>query len=95
MFDFEQALRRVIDTDGSDLHLKVPARPLMLPEVIAEGGYYGMQTFDQALLAHVEAGRVSMEDAMKAATQPHDFKLLVNSGGSHSTSVDEVFATTG
>ena len=66
-----------------------------LPEVIKEGAYYGMQTFDQALLAHVEAGRVSMEDAMKAATQPHDFKLLVNSGGSHSTSVDEVFATTG
>ena len=27
-----------------------------LPEVIAEGGYYGMQTFDQALLAHVQAG---------------------------------------
>ena len=27
-----------------------------LHEVIAEGGYYGMQTFDQALLAHVQAG---------------------------------------
>ena len=51
-----------------------------------------MQTFDQALFAHLEAGRVSMEDAMKAATQPHDFKLLVGSGGSHGTSVDEVFA---
>ncbi len=72
-----------------------PSETSRLPEVIAEGGYYGMQTFDQALLAHVEAGRVSMEDAMKAATQPHDFKLLVNSGGSYSTAVDEVFATTG
>ncbi len=48
-----------------------------LPEVIAEGAYYGMQTFDQALLAHVEAGLVSMDHAMKAATHPHDFKLLV------------------
>src|SRR6478752_4156586 len=28
-----------------------------LPEVVSEGAYYGMQTFDQALLAHVEAGR--------------------------------------
>ena len=27
-----------------------------LPEVIAEGAYYGMQTFDQALLQHVQAG---------------------------------------
>ena len=27
-----------------------------LPEVISEGAYYGMQTFDQALLYHVQAG---------------------------------------
>ena len=60
-----------------------------LPEVIAEGSFYGMQTFDQALLAHVEAGRVSMEDALKAATHPHDFKLLVSSGGQRSTSVEQ------
>jgi twitching motility protein PilT len=63
-----------------------------LPEVIAEGAYYGMQTFDQALLAHVAAGRVSMEDAMRAATHPHDFKLLLATGGQRSTSVDQVVA---
>ena len=28
-----------------------------LPEVISEGAYYGMQTFDQALLYHVQQGR--------------------------------------
>jgi len=69
-----------------------PTETGKLPEVIAEGAYYGMQTFDQALRAHVEAGRVSMEDALKAATHPHDFKLLVASGGQRSTSVDQVFA---
>jgi twitching motility protein PilT len=63
-----------------------------LPEVIAEGEYYGMQTFDQALLRHVQAGRVSMEDALKAATHPHDFKLLVSSGGQRSTSVEQAIA---
>ena len=63
-----------------------------LPEVIAEGAYYGMQTFDQALRQHVEAGLVSMEDALKFATHPHDFKLLVASGGQRSTSVDQVFS---
>jgi twitching motility protein PilT len=62
-----------------------------LHEVISEGAYYGMQTFDQALLSHVQAGRVSMEDALKAATHPHDFKLLVSSDGQRSTSVDQVF----
>src|SRR5215218_4039234 len=29
MFDLQAALRRVIETDGSDLHLKVPSRPLI------------------------------------------------------------------
>jgi twitching motility protein PilT len=66
-----------------------------LPEVVAEGSYYGMQTFDQALLAHVQADRVSMEDALKAATHPHDFKLLVSSGGQRSTSVEQALAAPG
>jgi twitching motility protein PilT len=41
---------------------------------------------------HVQEERVAMEDAMKAATHPHDFKLLVSSDGQRSTSVDSVFA---
>jgi twitching motility protein PilT len=52
-----------------------------LPEVIAEGGYYGMQTFDQHLLQHLEAGRITMEEAVHVATSPHDFKLMVAAGG--------------
>ena len=52
-----------------------------LSEAIAEGAYYGMQTFDQALLAHVQNGRISMDDAMAAASQPHDFELLVAANG--------------
>jgi len=64
-----------------------------LPEVISEGAYYGMQTFDQALLHHVQEGRVAMNDALKAATHPHDFKLLVSSDGLRSTSVESVMET--
>ena len=62
-----------------------------LPEVVSEGAYYGMQTFDQALLHHVQEGRVTMAEALKAATHPHDFKLLVSSDGQRHTSVDSVF----
>jgi twitching motility protein PilT len=69
-----------------------PAETGRLIEVIAEGGYYGMQTFDQALLGHVQAGRVGMEEALKSATSPHDFKLLVASGGQRSTSVDQLMS---
>jgi twitching motility protein PilT len=54
-----------------------------LPEVVAEGGYYGMQTFDQHLLAHLQAGRITFEDAMRVATSPHDFKLMVAAQTKH------------
>jgi twitching motility protein PilT len=67
-----------------------PERTSRLREVIAEGGYYGMQTFDQALLVHVQAGRVTMEDAMRVATSPHDFKLLAASEGRTSTSMADL-----
>jgi twitching motility protein PilT len=62
-----------------------------LPEAVAEGGYYGMQTFDQGLMHHVQDGRIAMDDALKAATHPHDFKLLVSSEGQRHTSVESVF----
>jgi twitching motility protein PilT len=65
-----------------------------LPMAIAEGSYYGMRTFDQALLEHVQAGRIDMEQALRAATHPHDFKLLVASDGQRSTSVEQVLAST-
>ncbi len=68
-----------------------PEQTGRLPQAIVEGAYYGMRTFDQALLEHVQAGRVAMDDALRAATHPHDFKLLVASDGQRSTSVEQVF----
>jgi twitching motility protein PilT len=52
-----------------------------LSEVIAEGGYYGMQTFDQHLLKLLQSGRITYDEAMRTATSPHDFKLMVVAGG--------------
>jgi twitching motility protein PilT len=63
-----------------------------LSEVIAEGSYYGMQTFDQALLKLYQDGKISMDEALKAATHPHDFKLLVAAEGQRSTSVDQIYS---
>jgi twitching motility protein PilT len=63
-----------------------------LGEVIAEGSYYGMQTFDQALLNLYRNGKISMDEALKAATHPHDFKLLVASEGQRSTSVEQIYS---
>ncbi len=61
-----------------------------LGEVISTGAYYGMQTFDQALFGHLKAGRVSMEDALRVATSPHDFKLLVQADGRRGTTMEDV-----
>ena len=41
-----------------------------ITEVIAEGDYYGMQTFDQALLGTSTAGSVSEEVAMRGRLEP-------------------------
>jgi twitching motility protein PilT len=72
-----------------DMILK-PEETGLLVEAIADGGYYGMQTFDQALHDHVAAGRIGMEEAMMAASHPHDFKLLVAAEGKRSNSVEQV-----
>jgi twitching motility protein PilT len=61
-----------------------------LPEVIAEGSYYGMQSFDQALYEHHRHGRVTLEDALRGASSPHDFKLLVAADGRLGTTMADV-----
>jgi twitching motility protein PilT len=58
-----------------------PAQTGQIQQAIAEGEYYGMQTFDQALLKLVEADRVEYEEALRASSRPHDFKLMVQSVG--------------
>jgi twitching motility protein PilT len=67
-----------------------PDQTGQLVEVITSGGYYGMQTFDQALFGHVKAGRVTFEDAMLVASSPHDFKLLMQSDGQRGTTMEDV-----
>ena len=55
--------------------------------MITDGEFYGMQTFDQSLYAHVKSGRVPVEDAMRVASSPHDFKLLMQADGRKGTTM--------
>ena len=52
-----------------------------LLQLIAEGEYDGMQTFDQALARLVSSGEVSVRDAMTAASNPHDLKIMLEHMG--------------
>jgi twitching motility protein PilT len=72
-----------------------PEQTGQLREVIAEGEYYGMQTFDQALLRHYQAGRVSLEDALRVASSPHDFKLLIAADGRTATTMGDLEEASG
>jgi twitching motility protein PilT len=67
-----------------------PNQTGQLGEAISSGAFYGMQTFDQALFHHVKAGRVTTEEALKVASSPHDFKLLLQSDGRKGTTMDDV-----
>src|SRR5881409_1446063 len=60
-----RVFERVLDPDETD----------SITDVIAEGGYYGMQSFDQALVGLVKEGLVGADEARRTATSPHDFDL--------------------
>lgn len=53
----------------------------MLHDLIKESGFYGMQTFDQALLDLYRSGMVALDEAMRSATNPHDFQIALRQEG--------------
>jgi twitching motility protein PilT len=60
------------------------ADPLLTGEInqiIADGEYYGMQTFDQALGQLVMKGELDLQQAMNAASNPHDLKVMLERSG--------------
>ena len=62
-----RVFERIIDPEAS----------FEIADVIAEGDFYGMQTFDQALVKLVREGTVTEADARGASTNPHDFQLAL------------------
>ena len=63
-----------------------------LTQIITEGAYYGMQSFDQALFEHVRSGKVDRSSAMNAASSPQDFKLMLAAEGRAGTVMADVAA---
>ncbi len=59
---------RIVDPDAT----------IDIIDVIAEGEFYGMQTFDQCLVRLALEGLVTEEDARRASTNPHDFNLALH-----------------
>ena len=58
-----------------------PIQTADIEGIVADGEYYGMKTFDQSLVDLVGAGIVSLGEAMTAATNPHDLKVMLERHG--------------
>jgi len=58
-----------------------PSRTGDIHEIVADGEYYGMQTFDQALVRLYQAGAVDLRGAMMTASNPHDLKVMLQQRG--------------
>ena len=58
-----------------------PTQTHLIPDILAESSFYGMQTFDQALLGLFRAELVTIDDAMAASSHPHDFQMALRQEG--------------
>jgi twitching motility protein PilT len=72
-----------------------PAETGKITEVIAEGEFYGMRTFDQSLLGYVMEGKISEEIALDYASSPHDFKLMLSAGGQRASGIEQLASEPG
>ena len=58
-----------------------PERTGDLTSIMAESGFYGMQTFDQHLIALYRDQVIELEDALSVASNPHDLQIALRSQG--------------
>jgi twitching motility protein PilT len=52
-----------------------PLKTSTLTELIKEGGFYGMQTFDHHIVSLIAEGQVSIKDGLSVASNPHDLTV--------------------
>lgn len=58
-----------------------PEKTHMITDLIKEGSFYGMHTFDQHLVSLFRDGVISMDDAMHASSNPHDLQVELRAQG--------------
>jgi twitching motility protein PilT len=52
-----------------------------IEQIVAEGEYYGMRTFDQSLANLMEEGVITLQEALESATDPHDLRVVLERRG--------------
>jgi len=75
------ALEIMINTGRVAERIADPDKTNELKEVIADGGFYGMITFDQSILELLRQEKITVDAALKAVTSRHDFELAMQQAG--------------
>lgn len=70
----------MISTETTKEYVRDAARTSGLKDVLEKGSSYGMQTFDQHLIALLRAGIITKPTALTAASSPADFERTMNFG---------------
>jgi len=71
------ALEILLATELIRDYIKDGDKTPLIRDALAEDNVRGMQTFDQHLVRLYREGLITREDAVAAATSPHEFKLLL------------------
>jgi twitching motility protein PilT len=79
--DRTPALEVLVNTGRVAERIADPDKTHEIKDVIADGGFYGMVTFDQWLLKLIQDGRISVAAAMQAVSSRHDFELALQQAG--------------
>jgi twitching motility protein PilT len=74
-------LEILINTGRVAERIADPDKTHEIKDVIADGAYYGMVTFDQWLLELLKRGTISVDAALKAVSSRHDFELAMQQAG--------------
>jgi twitching motility protein PilT len=64
-----------------DLVVDAAAKPGQLEALMADGEYYGMQTFDQSLLNLYKNGLVSLREVLAASSDANEFRIALTTAG--------------
>jgi twitching motility protein PilT len=75
------AVEVLTHTDRTFDYIMDPDRTPRLEEVMSEGAYYGMKTFDQGLLNMFREGTITFEEALNHASHPTDFRMAAQKTG--------------
>jgi twitching motility protein PilT len=75
------AVEALVMTGTIREYLLDPEQTYKIRDAMSEGGYYGMQNFDQSLVGLLKAGRVNVEDALATSPNAHDFRIKLRQIG--------------